>query len=146
MAETAPPGNPLSLPQRSRIYCEIIRSGSIACAGVTKHNKATPANTHWRSQCIQKAYHGKYWNFSTTTSVGFWSGFLSLATMYSMNWKNSLPGEGIPDVKTCWKTTGAPACSEEPRMVSKLARPDSQRNECVRVPEGTVKGATFPAM
>src|SRR5215469_773165 len=59
MAETAPPGNPLSLPQRSRIYCEIIRSGSIACAGVTKHNKATPANTHWRSRCISKSLSWK---------------------------------------------------------------------------------------
>src|SRR6516164_9814366 len=144
MAETVPAVNPLSLPQRSRIYCESIRSGSSACAGVAKHSKARPVIAHWRSRCIQKAYHGKYWNFSTTTSVCFWSGFLSLATMYNMNSKNSLPGEGIPDVKTCWKTTGAPGCMEEPRTVSKLARPDSQRNECVRVPEGTVKGATFP--
>ena len=32
IAWTVPPGNPLSVPQRSRPYCDIARSGSMACA------------------------------------------------------------------------------------------------------------------
>jgi len=42
MAVMDPPLNPLSLPQSSRIYCEIMRSGSIAWARHVKHRKTRP--------------------------------------------------------------------------------------------------------
>src|SRR5215471_5522959 len=63
MAETVPPVNPLSLPQRSRRYCEIIRSGSIACAGVAKHSHASPTIAHRRSRSIPKSPSWKVLEF-----------------------------------------------------------------------------------
>src|SRR5918993_308699 len=40
MAYTAPPGYPLSLPQRSRRYWDAARSGSSACAGSAPHTSS----------------------------------------------------------------------------------------------------------
>src|SRR5438309_12077509 len=45
MAVTAPAVNPLSLPHRSRMYCEIMRFGSIACPGEVKNMAAIAAIT-----------------------------------------------------------------------------------------------------
>src|SRR5215831_6484706 len=55
IAETDPPGNPLSLPQRSRMYWEIARSGSMAWAGRAEHRSATPVRNRWNSQRLPKA-------------------------------------------------------------------------------------------
>src|SRR5215468_2741328 len=55
IAETDPPGNPLSLAQRSRMYWEIARSGSIAWAGRTEHTSATPVRNQWNSRRLTKA-------------------------------------------------------------------------------------------
>src|SRR5258706_11437988 len=49
IAETDPPGNPLSLPHRSRMYCEIVRLGSTACACQTQHTNVAPAMSHLTS-------------------------------------------------------------------------------------------------
>src|SRR6516165_3623978 len=50
IAETDPAGNPLSLPQRSRMYWEIARSGSMAHAGRAEHTSATPVRNQWNSR------------------------------------------------------------------------------------------------
>src|SRR6516165_3142287 len=54
IAETDPPGNPLSLPHRSRMYWEIARSGSMASAGRAEHASATPVRNLWTSHRVRK--------------------------------------------------------------------------------------------
>src|SRR5215469_998568 len=54
MAVTEPPGNPLSSPQLSRAYCEIIRCGLTACAAVARHTSASAAFVHLVNRCLSK--------------------------------------------------------------------------------------------
>jgi len=53
--DTEPPGNPFSVPQESRKYCETIRLGSIACAETAKHTSANPATAHLIGRRVPKA-------------------------------------------------------------------------------------------
>ncbi len=50
MADTDPPGNPLSVPQESRKYCESIRFGSIADAETAKNTAVSPAMADLKNQ------------------------------------------------------------------------------------------------
>src|SRR6516225_8240148 len=54
IAETDPPGNPLSLPHWSRMYWDIARSGSTAWAGTAEHTRATPIRNRWASHRLPK--------------------------------------------------------------------------------------------
>src|SRR5262249_25346523 len=54
IAETDLPGNPFSLPQRSRMYWEIARSGSTARAGKAEQRRATAVSNRWKSHRLPK--------------------------------------------------------------------------------------------
>src|SRR5215813_4962500 len=53
IAETEPPGNPLSLPQRSRLYWETSRWGSRALAARVE-NTTAPTRNRLNSCCVPK--------------------------------------------------------------------------------------------
>src|SRR5262249_47705150 len=102
------------------------------------------SETNGTAAALQKLPYGRYSNFSITTSFSFCRGFFSLAITKNARESCSCPAAGTPDVNTCSNTTGAPACMEGPRTVLKVARPDSQCNECVRVPGGPANSTRLP--
>src|SRR6516225_1943871 len=63
MAATEPPGNPLSSPQLSHAYCEIIRCGLTACAAVARHTSTSAALVHLENRCFSKARSREVFEF-----------------------------------------------------------------------------------
>src|SRR6516225_10867032 len=63
MAATEPPGNPLSSPQLSHAYCEIIRCGLTACVAVARHTSTTAAVVHLQNRRFSKALSRQVFEF-----------------------------------------------------------------------------------
>src|SRR6266496_697007 len=71
---------------------------------------------HETSNRDQRPHHGKYSNFSITTSVSFFSGISPLLKTYRLMRTESPPAEGTPEVKTCRLTTRETFVSREPAL------------------------------
>src|SRR6516162_1472622 len=63
MAATEPPGNPLSSPQLSHAYCEIIRCGLTACARAARHTSTSAAVVHLENRRFPKARSRQVFEF-----------------------------------------------------------------------------------
>src|SRR5258708_7787784 len=76
----------------------------------TRHRQPT----HKTSNRGQRTHHGKYSNFSITTSVSFFSGISPLLKTYRFMRTESPPAGGTPEVKTCRLTLPDAVLTTEP--------------------------------
>src|SRR5437879_5566168 len=95
--------------------------------------------THQRNpmQCPSTSFyprdHGRYSNFSITTSFPFFNGTWPLSNTYNDMRTDSLPAAGTPEVNTCCLSKGVLA-SSDPAAVENVTCPGSQWKECVKAP------------
>lgn len=92
---------------------------------------------------VLSSLHGRYWNFSITTSFSCCRVCQGFRKMYRFMRTDSLPGAGTPDVKTCSATTGSFPPFPDPRTVLNEMLPGSQRKEFASNPLGIVNRNAF---
>src|SRR5713101_2550355 len=130
-------------------FCAPLLSDVLRCLPIWIQRPRLTKQTHHRqpghetSNRDQRPNHGRYSNFSITTSVSFFSGISPLLKTYRFMRTESPPAGGTPEVKTCRLTTREPFVSRDPATVEKVTWPGCHWNECVRTPPGTRNRTRF---
>ena len=125
------------------ILADVLEQGTIWVEPVRTADETHQCNPIQRPATLpQPRNHGRYSNFSITTSFSLFNGTWPLSNTYKDMRTDSLPAVGTPEMNTCCFSKEVSALPD-PATVENVACPGSQWKECVKTPAHSLGQSRF---